>query len=93
MAAKVGDAVLIEWEDSYGCSSAWQEIPDDCKPDTMVCRSLGWIVAKTKSHLVVVPHMATNGDPLKRQGCGDMTIPTASVLRLTRIPLKKPHSD
>lgn len=92
MAEQVGEAVLIEWEDSYGCSSAWQEIPEDCKPDTMTCRSLGWIIARTKRHVVLVPHLAVNGDPSRRQGCGDMTIPTASILSITRIPLKGPRN-
>jgi hypothetical protein len=91
--AEIGDAVLVEWEDSYGCSATWQEMPSECKPDTMICRSLGWILARTQRHVVVVPHMACNEETgIKRQGCGDMTIPTASILRLTRIPLKKPHN-
>jgi hypothetical protein len=57
---KVGRAVFLEWEDSYGCSSRWEDIPEEGRPELMVCRSLGWIVRKSKRVIVLVPHRATN---------------------------------
>jgi hypothetical protein len=33
--AKIGDAVLVEWEDSYGCSSTWQDIYQRLAPGVL----------------------------------------------------------
>ena len=87
--ANIGDAVLVEWEDSYGCSSVWQEIPTRGEPYVLTCQSVGWITAKSKKCIVIVPHLAQNGDVQIKQGCGDMTIPTATVLQITRLRIKK----
>jgi hypothetical protein len=89
MPAKIGDAVLVEWEDSYGCSSTWQDIPEEGEPHALRCKSLGWITGQSGKCLVIVPHLAQNGDVNIKQGCGDMTIPAAAILRITRIPLRK----
>jgi hypothetical protein len=78
--------VFVEWQDSYGCSSNWQEINPDGEPQMMLCHSVGWIVRKSKKCVVIVPHMSQNEDLAKQQGCGDMTIPTASIVRM--IPLR-----
>jgi hypothetical protein len=89
MAAKLGDAVLIEWEDSYGCSSTWQDIPETGEPHALHCKSLGWITGRSEKCLVIVPHLAQNGDMDLKQGCGDMTIPTAAIRRITKILLPR----
>jgi hypothetical protein len=82
---KVGDPVLIEWEDSYGCSPSWEDLPADGKPESMICRSLGWVVRKSKRCVVIVPHVAENEKLGARQGCGDMTIPNAAIVRVVRL--------
>jgi len=79
---KIGDAVLIEWEDSYGCSATWQDLPDSVEPHALRCRSLGWLAARTEKCLVIIPHIAQNGDINVKQGCGDMCIPAACILRI-----------
>ena len=80
--------VFIEWEDSYGCSSNWQEINPEGEPEIMLCHSVGWIIRKTRKCVVVVPHLSQNTEIAKQQGCGDMTIPTACIVRM--IPLHIP---
>ncbi|MEY2488304.1 MAG: hypothetical protein QOC70_246 [Verrucomicrobiota bacterium] len=78
---------LIEWLDSYGCSSNWEPV-ENCSPEPLVCQSLGWIIHKDKKSVVVVPHIAGgNHGTAKKQGCGDMTIPTAAILRMVRIKI------
>jgi hypothetical protein len=72
--------VEIEWRDSCGCSSNWQEI-EDCKPAVMSCRSVGWLVYDGSDSKVIVPHLTEDGD----QGCGDMTIPAKAIVRIRKI--------
>lgn len=82
--------VYIEWADSYGCSSEWTDI-ESCSPVPMVCRSVGWLIHDGKECKVVVPHMNEPDHPnaFKRQGCGDMTIPTAAVLKVVDLSITK----
>jgi hypothetical protein len=81
---KIGCPVYIEWEDSYGCSSSWEHFPDSAdRPQTMICRTLGWVVRKTRRAVVIVPHTAQNSRLGVEQGCGDMTIPIAAIRKVT----------
>ncbi len=75
--------VLIEWEDSHGVSSDWQYI-SQCRPYVLVCKSVGWLIHDGKDCKVIVPHM-TATERAKEQGCGDMTIPAASVLKIVEL--------
>jgi hypothetical protein len=75
--------VYIEWEDSHGVSSNWEFI-DRCKPSVVVCQSVGWLIYDGKECKVIVPHL-TKSDHVKQQGCGEMTIPTAAVLKLVEL--------
>lgn len=76
-------SVYIEWEDSHGVSSDWQYL-SQCKPSVVVCKSVGWLIHDGKECKVVVPHL-TDSAHVKRQGCGDMTIPTAAVLKMVNL--------
>lgn len=66
--------VIIEWVDSFGCSSTWQSI-QGCEPEALVCRSVGWLLHDGTDCKVIVPHLAEEA----AQGCGDMTIPVGSI--------------
>jgi hypothetical protein len=85
LSVKTGDLILCEWEDSYGCSPTWQTIQEDVEPLGMVCKSVGWVMRKSKKFVVIVPHLSRANDIADQQGCGDMTIPTASIVRIKRI--------
>ncbi len=37
--------VLIEWVDSFGCSSNWQELAEDYDVKPIVCRSVRPVVS------------------------------------------------
>jgi len=77
--------VLIEWVDSFGCSSNWQELSKDCQPKPIVCKSVGWLFIDNEDCKVIVPHIANVSDDVLQQGCGDMTIPTKSIIRIVDI--------
>jgi hypothetical protein len=77
--------VLIEWLDSYGCSSEWQPLQDrQARP--LLCRSVGWLLHDGSDCKVVVPHVSdANNKHVPTQGCGDMTIPTSAILSITEL--------
>jgi hypothetical protein len=79
--------VLVEWEDSYGCSSNWQDL-DHPKPTPMRCRSVGWLYHGGPDCKLLVPHVADgDGNQILCQGCGDMTIPTSAVRSITQLQI------
>jgi hypothetical protein len=82
---KIGNVVCVDWEDSYGCSSKWETLDKGDMPQTMFCRSIGWVTNKSKKCLVIVPHMAINKILEVNQGCGDMAIPVRAIVRIKRI--------
>jgi len=78
--------VIIEWLDSFGCSSSWQPL-DISTPKPMRVKSVGWLAYDGKDCKVVIPHLSSEAPPGEtiRQGCGDMTIPTRSILKVTTL--------
>jgi len=81
----INKLVYVQWVDSYGCSPRW-EPADNVKPTLLTCESVGWLMYADGSVLLVVPHLT--GSPqagIEKQGCGDMSIPAACVLKLAPI--------
>ena len=78
--------VLIDWQDSFGCSSSWQEI-EECKPQVMTCQSVGWLIYDGDDCKVVVPHLSTQQPEIQPQGCGDMTIPARAIIRIVELEI------
>jgi hypothetical protein len=81
--------VLVEWADSYGCSPTWQPLEGTEPAKRLVCKSVGWLFRDDKECKIVVPHIS-DGESIgiPPQGCGDMTIPTRCIIRMTT--LKEP---
>lgn len=73
--------VLIEWEDSLGCSTSWEKTAD-CRPQVLICRSVGWLLHDGEDCKTVVPHLSKAQESVPQQGCGDMTIPTRAIIRM-----------
>ena len=70
--------VLIEWQDSCGCSPDWKPLEGyEAKP--LLCRSVGWLLHDGDACKVIVPHVSDS----QEQGCGDMTIPTTAILKIS----------
>lgn len=77
--------VLVEWLDSYGCSSEWQRL-DQANPQVLRCHSVGWLFHDGDDCKVIVPHLSeADHVSAEQQGCGDMTIPTKAVLSITEL--------
>ncbi len=73
--------VLIEWEDSLGCSPSWAPL-EDSAPSVLLCRSVGWLLYDGDECKTIVPHVTGRLDGVEPQGCGDMTIPATAVRRI-----------
>lgn len=81
--------VLIEWLDSHS-GRGWQTMEQLERAATpLYCRSVGWLLAERKDCKVIVPHIGgeKNGDAVMI-GCGDLTIPTDSIIRTTVLRAK-----
>ena len=74
--------VLIEWQDSLGCSANWQKLDGVEPPKPLLCQSVGWLLYDGDDCKVVVPHVTRDHASAPRQGCGDMTIPTKCITKL-----------
>lgn len=74
--------VLVEWEDSYGCSASWVSVEGN-PPSTLLCRSVGWLIHDRDDCKVIVPHLTIPNTAVQQQGCGDMTIPAKAIIRVT----------
>ena len=78
------DLVLVEWIDSHS-GEGWQSKEElERVAEPLYCRSVGWLMADRKNCKVIVPHLAgeKNGN-IVLQGCGDITIPTVAIVRIT----------
>jgi len=76
--------VLIEWLDSHS-GRGWQSVERlEAAAEPLYCRSVGWLLKDGKECKVIVPHIGgeRNGD-IMLQGCGDIAIPTASIVKTT----------
>ena len=76
--------VMVEWVDSH-TGRGWEPFEKFNESATpLYCRSVGWLVVDNEECKVIVPHIGgeRDGDPML-QGCGDMTIPTVAVKKIT----------
>lgn len=78
--------VLIEWLDSYGGSGGWKAL-EDCTPDPLLCRSVGWLLHDTEQYKVLVPHLVEPGveTRIAAQGRGDLAIPCAAIVSVREL--------
>lgn len=78
--------VKIEWIDSYGAGSSWQEL-DDIKDIQHTCISIGYLALDGDKVKVIVPHISPENKEIDSalQGCGDMAIPVKSILKITEL--------
>jgi hypothetical protein len=72
--------VLVEWQDSFGCSADWQPV-ENVRAKPLVCRSVGWLAYDGKDCKVIVPHLSVAPEA-SQHGCGEMTIPTKAIISI-----------
>lgn len=82
--------VAIDWVDSYGCASQWGDITRKL-PVAHHCFSVGWVAVESDEAIVIVPHLSPENREINsdEHACGDMTIPTCSIISITDL-IKKP---
>ncbi len=77
--------VRILWLDSYGCSPDWRDLKTVVATD-LHCESVGWLLHDGDECKVIVPHLTNPHEAISdQQGCGDMTIPVPSILKITEL--------
>jgi hypothetical protein len=82
--------VYVEWVDSCGAIARWQYL-DESAPEYIRCHSIGWLVYDGKDCKRLVPHVGQHtGDDSRKQGCGDMTIPTPAIVRMVDVGIAEP---
>lgn len=80
--SKAAKLVLIEWLDSCGRSDgdAWTRAQPHKR--ALSVKSVGWLVHNGKSAKTVAAHITCDIHP---QRCGEMTIPTGAIVKMTRL--------
>lgn len=75
--------VHIEWVDASGPTKArWEFVADYDYSGEYRCWSVGWIVAETRTHYHVVPHLGNIDVAETEQMLGRITIPRHAVRRM-----------
>jgi len=80
--------VYIKWIDSYGCGSAWEEVPQD-DPLPHHCYSVGWIIGESDHVIMIAPHISPQDKKINsvEMFCGDMTIPKVSICQQVELDI------
>lgn len=78
---------LIEWIDSYSeTRNIWRPLEEIEAPENMKCLSVGWIHEETEDNITIIPHISgINLEESSRSGIGMMTIPTAAIIKRTKL--------
>jgi hypothetical protein len=74
--------VLIEWLDAVTDDAGWKKIEDVKKTRPPVCKSVGWILKETKTHITIAATI--HGDDCD----GDVTIPRGMIRKVTELTSK-----
>jgi len=77
--------VLVKWVDSTIRIGGWHEVSK--KGIRAVChRSVGWISAKTKDSITLIPHLSEKNHPSAMFQCwGEITIPKAAIVKMKKL--------
>jgi hypothetical protein len=75
---------LVSWHDSRGAGSQWK-MTSEVKADGICSmQSVGWLIAETKKHICIAPHMGIEDDG-DHQVCGEMHIPKSCIDKIQTI--------
>jgi hypothetical protein len=70
--------VKVEWEDSARPIAEWQWVADYKVPQTVLCISVGFLIAKTKHALSLAPNLGDIGRE-QIQASGIIRIPCSAI--------------
>lgn len=79
------DLVIIEWLDSRRPDAGWKHLQGDQDWDTCKCVSVGFMVADDDDKKVLAPNMADIDSASNMQLAGEIVIPSACVVSITRL--------
>ena len=83
MAKKI-ECVYVEWDDSHA-NHGWTSFGAlRNQTGQLICKSVGWIVHETKSHIHIVGHMCKE-DTQYADGDGSMCIPKAVIKKRKKV--------
>lgn len=68
---------IIEWVDTFGCSSGW-EFEEEMECRVVKVKSVGFVLKETEEVVVLVPHIS-NAE--RRQVAGYINIPVRQIVR------------
>ena len=77
--------VLVEWEDSARPIPAWEWVDNYQVPETVLCVSVGWIIADTANAIALAPNIGDVGRE-HLQASGILRIPRSAVRSLRECP-------
>ena len=70
--------VVIEWEDSQRPVGAWQWIDEYELPNSVLCLSVGFLIARTKDAIALAPNLGDLAQE-RAQASGIIRIPVSAV--------------
>jgi hypothetical protein len=79
------ELVIIEWVDSRRPDAAWRHLSGDQEWEVCKCVSVGFMVADDQEKKVLAPNMADIDSASNMQFAGEIVIPTACVVSITRL--------
>ena len=81
MTARKDKIVLVEWLDACGGERrGWRPMKEVQAQEPAKCQSVGFLVRKTKTEVVVCPHLARLGDDV--DGDAELAIPRSWVKKI-----------
>jgi len=74
--------VLVEWEDSTQPISSWRYLNDAPTLEVIECVSVGWIIGKSDSVIMLAPNIGDYKNGEGAQGSGFIRIPQTAITRM-----------
>ncbi len=75
---------LIEWYDSYGVSSGWEDI-SSFQPNELVIKSIGFVLYEDENIISLTGNYSEETDRTAEQANGIITIPKCCVKKITSV--------
>jgi hypothetical protein len=77
--------VIVEWVDSC-INGKWTHEEPNVAP--LSCRSVGFVVHQDENSVIIAPHITVE-DGEVGQRCGEMTIPTCCIKKVSKLSVSK----
>ena len=79
---RVGEILMIEWEDSYGVESGWRDI-SNYSASVLTIKSVGKVIYENDKIISLAHNFADETDNTPMQANGIMVIPKACIVNVT----------